>query len=30
MEHFNKLDEILKMVEETNKKLKETLENIKL
>lgn len=30
MEHFNKLDEILKMVEETNAKLKETLEKNQL
>ena len=30
MEQFNKMDETLKMLEETNNKLKETIENIKL
>ena len=30
MEHFNKMDETLKMLEETNNKLKETIESIKL
>lgn len=30
MEQFNKMDETLKMLEETNNKLKEAIEKIKL
>lgn len=30
MEQFNKMDETLKMLEETNNKLKEVIEKIKL